>query len=362
MQIFDEIILNNNLLSNLTLVVPTYRRQSFALRLMDYWSNKGPEILIIDGSPEPIDRELISKYSNNIRYVHQPEGMYIRLATSLKLITTEFVALAGDDEFYIPSALESSLKKLNNDNELVACCGRSIGFKVDNKKILGFSQYDNFADFDLDSKYPEERVTKHMSNYAPRYVYAICRKSAWTKVWENILSKEFAFYAAGEIQFELCMSIAGKSLVLPELMWLRSYGESEEIQSFDPSLNPKIRINSWWFDERNKVEKMEFIKAMSQTLKDVSYKGDCQKILEHSILAYINNNIKSNKVAYLELLKTLFIVRFRALFFKFTGLFWHKKYNVTLRDKANMLYKSGVIVNFESLGEIEQIISKHHHF
>jgi hypothetical protein len=145
-------------------------------------------------------------------------------------------------------------------------------------------------------------------------------------------------------------------------MWLRSYGESEEIQSFDPSLNPKIRINSWWFDERNKVEKMEFIKAMSQTLKDVSYKGDCQKILEHSILAYINNNIKSNKVAYLELLKTLFIVRFRALFFKFTGLFWHKKYNVTLRDKANMLYKSGVIVNFESLGEIEQIISKHHHF
>lgn len=356
------ISLSKNILNDLTIVVPTYNRQKIVIRLIDYWSGKGPHVIILDGSTKPLEKELISKYATNIRYIHQPGSIYLRMYNALHLIKSNYVVLGGDDEFYIPSALESCLMKLNEENELVACCGRSVGFKVDNKNIFGLPQYESFADFNLDSKYPEERITRHMSRYVPRLTYAICKRDIWVKVWESILAKEFAFYAAGEIQFEMSMSIAGRSLILPELMWLRSYGESEQIQSSEPSLNSNIRIDSWLFDESNKLEKVEFIKIMSQVFKEVGYKGDCEKILTQSIKVYINNNLSRKSSIGIEHLIPALLVNFRSLLFKLVRFFCREKNNLTLRERANMLIERGVMVNFQSLAEIEKIISKYHGF
>jgi glycosyltransferase domain-containing protein len=350
-----------SILNNLTIIVPTFKRQKFALRLMDYWSDKDAVILVLDGSPEPINKPLLSHYPDNISYVHKPESIYERIHESLELIRTDYVILAGDDEFYIPSALAACLKKLNSDNEIVACCGRSVGFEVDKNTILGLPQYDSFAHFNLDSTCPIERINRHMGEYVPRLIYAVCRTSSWVRIWKEILVKEFDFYAAAEIQFEICMCINGKSLILPELMWLRSYGESDEIQHADASLNPKKRIDSWWFDESKISDKFEFNEIMSQALIGIGYKKDPEVMLDYAIKRYIEKNLVGKNDGEKLLPSSLLILKKMLRVLSNMLRVWRDKWTKkTLHQRAKFLNKNGVLVDFKSLEEIERNIRKYH--
>lgn len=168
-------------LSRLTLVVSTYKRQDFALRLMYYWADKGPEIIVIDGSPEPIARDVLAKYPESIRYVHKPVGFYERLLITLDLIVTEFVALAGDDEFCIPSAAAKCIKELDHEPAMVACCGCAIGFSYKIGSVAGNPQYPALANYSVDADNAEERLIQHMREYVPSLVYAVCRADVWRK-------------------------------------------------------------------------------------------------------------------------------------------------------------------------------------
>lgn len=255
-------------LSHLTLVVPTYKRQKFAIRLMDYWADKGPDVILLDGSPEPIALDLLAKYPPSIRYFHKPVGLYERLSASLDLITTDFVALADDEDFYIPSAIQSCIDEMERHPDLVACCGRSIGFTYTGGSILGAPQYSVLENYTLDASSAEERLVKHMREYVPSLIYAVCRTNHWKTTFKHILRKEFPFYACGEIQFEMFMGYAGKSKVIPELMWLRSH-ETEPIRGTNVSLDPDKRIPSWWHNANNAFEHEEFISIMSEGFLDL---------------------------------------------------------------------------------------------
>ncbi len=98
------------LLEKLTIIVPTYNRQEFALRYMHYWSETKVTIIIIDGSKKSLEPAVLKKLKKNIIYIHNPIGIYQRLLAAIKHINTEYVLLGCDDEFYIPSALNSTSK------------------------------------------------------------------------------------------------------------------------------------------------------------------------------------------------------------------------------------------------------------
>jgi len=104
-----------NLLSKLTIVIPTYNRQSYALRNMRYWSGRGAIVHVIDGSPVTISKDDLVGLADNIHYHHHPNSLYERFKYSLQLIRTDYSALLSDDEFFLPSASEVCI------NELVHC-------------------------------------------------------------------------------------------------------------------------------------------------------------------------------------------------------------------------------------------------
>ena len=68
-------------LSDLTVVIPTYRRGEFVWRQFAYWGESDASVVILDGSPEPLDipGELRSE---NIRYIHSGTPFTERLSTA----------------------------------------------------------------------------------------------------------------------------------------------------------------------------------------------------------------------------------------------------------------------------------------
>jgi len=160
----------NPILQRLTLVIPTYERQDFVLRLMNYWLDKGPHLIILDGSAKPIEPARLDIFGSHIQYLHRPVGMYQRLLEALDLVQTEFAVLAGDDEFYVPSAVAACIKELDEDDGLVACCGRALGFSPKNQRVFGSPKYPRLEGYAVDAEGAEERITQHMIDYVPSLV------------------------------------------------------------------------------------------------------------------------------------------------------------------------------------------------
>ena len=355
-------------LSHLTLVVPTYKRQKFALRLMDYWADKGPDVILLDGSPEPIALDLLAKYPPSIRYFHKPVGLYERLLASLDLITTDFVALAGDDEFYIPSAILSCINEMERHPDLVACCGRALGFSYRSDSVLGMPQYPDLENYTLDANSAEERLVKHMHEYVPSLIYAVCKTNAWKSSFKHILQREFPFYAAVELQFEMFMGYAGKSKVIPELMWLRSHGETEPVRGTDISLDPSKRIFDWWLDANNSYEQEEFLSIMSEgflELSDVTKESNgCRASVVKGVEAYFEfrENLREQNPIRLLVIRVIPEVCKQPL----KNILRKFRLNQTdvggeLMVAAKSLEAMGTVyVDFDELSKIESVIKEFH--
>lgn len=279
-------MIDRNNMCRLTLVIPTYERQDFVLRLMNFWADKGPNLIVLDGSSRPIEPAKLDTFGSQVQYLHRPVGLYQRLLEALDLVQTEFVALAGDDEFYLPSAVNECIKELDYDGGLIACCGLAVGYGLKNANVYGIKKYGRLMGYSIQSKSAKDRIKHHMSNYLPSLVYSISRTKPWKISWRNILTKEFAFYASGEIQFEICMAYAGRSKVLKHLMWIRAHNINKPIRGTDPSLDSKKRVVHWWKNKENKDQHIEFVAIMSAAFKE--------------LLPCEDNNRKSHVVAGLE--------------------------------------------------------------
>jgi glycosyltransferase domain-containing protein len=356
-------------LTRLTFVVPTYERRDYVLRLMNYWVDKGPRLIVMDGSAEPIEPEKLDAFAPHIQYLHRPVGIYMRVAEALDLIQTEFVALAGDDEFYISSAVESCIEELVRDDGLIACCGRAIGFGLTNQFVFGRPQYPRLEGYSVDSRIGESRIRQHMSDYVPSLVYAICRAQQWKTAWKYVTKKEFPFFAAGEIQIEMCMAYAGRSKVIPELMWFRSRNETKPVRGTDPSLDERSSLPSWWNDTSKATEHEEFVSIMSEAFNKLLPEegGDTKRAVVTGVETYLDR-FKKNKNRHRV------INSFRKAAVKIVPdrikPFVRNSLRILLRNKAvnntelldavKNLERLGVQVDFKTVAEIEKIIIKFH--
>jgi len=64
MQNYDQ-----DVLKNLTIVLPTYERQDYLIRFLNYWSDKQAQIIVMDGSKKSLHYEIIKNLSKNIKFM-----------------------------------------------------------------------------------------------------------------------------------------------------------------------------------------------------------------------------------------------------------------------------------------------------
>lgn len=360
------VINNFPLLKKLSIIIPTYNRKSFALRCIEYWSEKEPTVIILDGSKNKIDDLNLKNIGQNIKYIHLPTGYYHRLRSVINMIETDYVLLGCDDEFYIPSALNSCIKTISNQSQLVACCGRAIGFNFVNNEVSGYDIYPKLTEKRIsDQANYKDRIKKHFLNYEQSHTYAICKSNIWKIAAQTIFSKEYSCYSMHEIQFEFLMTFAGKSQVLPELMWLRS-DENQPLRDMSPSLRRSNTMENWWYLKKYKDERLSFINIMNEACTKINKlnKNNYSTDVESAIKFYLDH-FKNNRdpllykivISFLRYLPTTLKDKIKLLI-KYLKFKSNKK--ISLMEIAKSFQASGVKIDMEELNKIEQFINSFH--
>lgn len=259
----------NSNLGDLTLIIPTLNRQPSVQRTMTYWSGRGPQVLVLDGSPDPISVDFLETLAGNISYIHGPHDAIQRLSLVRTLVETDFICLHGDDELHLPSALVQCVRVLREHPDLVACIGWALGFRVENGgEVTGHDQYTLLRDYGLSAADPIERVTEHMSPYrVPAHTYAVTRSDAYLCALDIVCSSQRLFFAQAEYEIEIATAAQGKTLVIPQLHWLRNMTPSD-LRNTSEDTTETYRLEDFWLDASKSEQRKAFIGGLASGLAE----------------------------------------------------------------------------------------------
>ena len=250
-----------SLLSSLTLVIPTFERQQYALRNMRFWSGTEATVIVLDGSEQSIGADQLVNLAKNIQYCHRPVSPLNRLRMAVDLIQTEYTALLGDDEFFLKSGIEACIKELNENLDLVSCMGRCLAFSHVKNLITGWPDYTEMGDYAIQQEGPIERMVKHMNPYTCSAIYSVVKSEQWKKAMKIAVKHQFSVFAMGEYQYEMAVSFQGKSKVINTLLWLRN---RENIPIRDE--HDRTVFYRWWKDRSKNDERSKFVEILTEEL------------------------------------------------------------------------------------------------
>lgn len=353
-----------SLLSKVTLVIFTFNRPEYVMRTILYWSKKNVNVLIMDGSNKPLDELYIKNFNQKTKYIYYPSSLCDRIEKSLDLFDTEFVLFHGDDEFFSPEAIESCIKELEKDKELVSCMGHCIMFEETNETLMARKHYSNLIGYKIYENSPIERMVKHMENYEQSTIYGITRTNVWKNAMKLVSNQKLSVFAIEEYIFEMAVAFMGKSKVIPVLYWFRS----NENSSINDNTN---RFNIWW-KRKNNDEKYFFINYFTEGLSKLS--NIDKKTIEFGVIkAGDAFTIWSNKLKIgfepdltPNIFKRLFyfikfkINRVYTFFFIDNTLEINKKIKYPISELVNQLKFDGIMLNENEITEISNVVLNFH--
>ncbi len=235
-----------------------------------YWGELGVNVLVFDGSKDPLPSHELEKIPSCIKYFHRPTGFYDRLKAALKYIDTPYASLAADDEFFLKSGLLAAIDYLDKNQDYVACGGQAVGFWRAQDDIFMTKQYAGNSGFDLNHDDRAKRIEDHFSKYTPASVYATVRSADFIAAITAMTEHEFSVYSIGELQLEMFYAWRGKVKVLDHIYWLRSE-ENTPTRNTDPSLFPDRRLEKWWMNHNDQTDKKKFIEIMSRHMAGADF-------------------------------------------------------------------------------------------
>ena len=320
-------MLTNSNLSKLSIVIPTYNRQKYALRNIKFWSNFPTEVFVLDGSRDPIESELLDNIGTNIHYIHSPISYHNRILNLLDLINTPYICMQGDDEFFIPSALAEIIDELENEKDLIACMGLCLLFEgYQNDTLTAKWHYPEFLNYSILNDSSTDRMVSHMNPYSCSTIYSIVHSS----VWKNSMRASCLFSpppadGLDELIFEISTCFYGKSKVIPTLMWLRSYENIPVRHITPPPEKFNLNIREWWDDKKRKDEKINFFKSIAPVIssKESDYKSTEEglKLAIESYVRWLKDVLPQRKIFRAKVLSLL-----------------PQKLQIILRDTRNYIY------------------------
>lgn len=350
--------MNDYLLQKLTIVIFSYNRHIYLKRSIKYWSSYNVKVIALDGSDIRLQDPCLN--FKNIKYIHDPRSLYDRLLNSINYIDTDYMILGSDDEFYLPSALSSCIEFLTKEISFASCGGRAIGFRTreQGKKIFGNEQYPKLRNLCLDQDDASKRAYKHFSNYTPAHIYSVMRTSKWKIICKHVFKKEYNFFAVWELQIEFLVTISGKSKIIPELMWLRSF-DAKPIRMTNPVMSDEVKITYWWFNKKFKNEKKDFLNRMKKACnaliidQNLEYSYD---IIVRPFEAYIQT-IKSKETFLRKIRKHIpsKIKIFKRYLEQFMDKLKSSKYK-SLAEEINLLEAEGVFVSHKDINKITSLL------
>ena len=355
----------NNLLSQLTLVMPTYNRQSYALRNMRYWSGRGATVHVMDGSLTAISPSELIGLTDNIHYHHLPISIHERIKVAIELVATEYSVTISDDEFFIPSALESCIRELGAQPDLVSCMGRVMAFDISSGELLGYAKYLAMENYAISQNNSFDRMVAHMDPYVPSTVYSVVRTPVWRRSMSTIVQKDFSLHSYEELAFELSICCQGKSKVIPVLSWLRSQ-EEPPFATTDIKWKAKVYLTKWLQRNKFNLERNEFYEILGSILADNQNQAtEISKGIEKAMHVKANlDNAVLYRRRYISKIVQYIPIKLKLMIksMPFIGCYFPaSKEQIKPFLEAGKDFKNhGVMVDLEELSKIKLIIEGFH--
>ena len=252
-------------LSRLTIVIPTISRPEFVKRQITFWSQFDAQVRILDGAATAIDLSQFGQIPENVQYFHEPQKFNERLSNAWKHVDTEFACLLPDDEFFLPSGLIASLEHLDKNPTVTGCVGKVLMFFVDQGRFLTYQDYEYWKDFANDSRTAESRVQEVLPpNKVHKVQFAVLR----SPIWKQIFSSSYGdFYSTGylyERMLNLHSAVLGRTVVLDELMWMRSMENPPLTNAAVPRDNGGML--GWADNPSNRDEVLHYVKKVERII------------------------------------------------------------------------------------------------
>jgi glycosyltransferase domain-containing protein len=257
-------------LSNLTIIMPTFKRHDYVIRLIVYLSAFKVNLIIVDGSPEAIDRRISSALASvpRFRYHHRATSLPERIQFANQFVETEFVMLMADDDFYLPTGLLSAMTMLADSSTAVACMGQSIGLDVESSGVAYFFPYgESLQNYSVQHDTPIERVRIGIRNYRSAASYAVFKANGFASIWKDIESSSCPEHL--EYEHAIRTYLEGGLVTVNETYWVRSFECDPVASAIDG--NRANDFTTWYTsavfaEEKNKFS-VRLKNAFTQRLK-----------------------------------------------------------------------------------------------
>ena len=240
-------------LTPLTMIFISRNRQEILLKHALFFRKFGARIIILDGSDKELPEDLIDSCAHLIDYIYSPKSLEYRLKLARGMSVTPFTVVSTDDDLFVPSALHKSITFLQENPEVLACSGRTIGFI---QKPSGVDLFDCYPEndklgFQFTPRNKPVRLLQYFFTYSSRYFYSVYRTTDWDDIFTSFCGKRILprNYLELIVEFRACWG--GTHHILPDLFWLRNF------------TNPPIRAGEKY---RNFVRPLEYLKIASEIL------------------------------------------------------------------------------------------------
>lgn len=237
------------MVSDLTVVIPTYNRNNFIKRSFNFWKDTGINFLICDSSTN-INFEL-SKYGN---YIYTKEKkFYQKLFETINLVKTKYVVIIADDDMVCINSLKECLTFLEQNETFVSAQGSFIDFWYnENSDIDICVRNPGSSGKNSNLIYPESntRIYNSIKKYW-HHIYSIHRKEILQQALS--ISKDLNNNPAAEINITIVGSIFGKHKMIENLYICRqivpiekiNFAERETFVEWLNNIDNQNEINNW---------------------------------------------------------------------------------------------------------------------
>lgn len=238
-------------LNRVSIVIPSINHPILLERSIEYWRKIPIEVHILDGSKRPqFDKENFKDL--RINYHHLPwvdDDNYSNFCNLMKLgtklVTTEFAAICGDDDFFTVSGLLKSINFLSSESKVDAITGRTAYYLEGSSKIRwsmkGLRRLDN-------PRMRSEEISERLDSGSPWAMYAICRAEPWKELFDISFSERLGHKDAHELLVRELSRVMLRSKVIDHLTSVRQFtipgSNLPESVSLGDWLNSELTLNS----------------------------------------------------------------------------------------------------------------------
>ena len=209
-------------LSQITIVCLSFERQIYLSRSIKFWRHFSVKSHFIDGSSAPLGQDCRLDLGCFQNYVHMPIPYFERMEYALSQVSTPYILVVSDDEFFLPSAISSCISFLDNCSSYISAGMRVVNMVPYGCNFFFTEHYPGYLGKDFFHDDPLLRLNAHFRQYENCHWYAVNRVENFKRAMQIASSSISVSLTLQELVFEICMLLQGKSRILNELGWLRS--------------------------------------------------------------------------------------------------------------------------------------------